>query len=226
METTVKAPAKINLFLRMDGKREDGYHLLYSAFQTLSLADEIRVSVRFTPGQPTSVVIRSSAENLPQDITKNTVYKAATRYLDAIPGNSAEVVIDLEKNIPSQAGLGGGSSDAAAVLLAMDQLFDGAVSNEELKKIAVSIGADVPFFLNPRPSHVTGAGEHHTPVEGLPEHLPILLAAPQFPVSAAWASETGEGASGAAATSGTPPEAQPSATSWASRPEMASVPAR
>ena len=58
METTVKAPAKINLFLRMDGKREDGYHLLYSAFQTLSLADEIRVSVRFTPGQPTSVAIR------------------------------------------------------------------------------------------------------------------------------------------------------------------------
>ena len=182
METTVKAPAKINLFLRMDGKREDGYHLLYSAFQTLSLADEIRVSVRFTPGQPTSVVIRSSAENLPEDITKNTVYKAATRYLDALPGKSAEVVIDLEKNIPSQAGLGGGSSDAAAVLLAMDQLFDGAVSKEDLKKIAVSIGADVPFFLTGGTALCEGIGEIITPLPDL-SGLHVLLMKPPKGVS-------------------------------------------
>ena len=62
-----------------------------------------------------------------------------------------------------------------------------SLSESRLEAEAFSLGADVPFFLNPRPSHVTGAGEHHTPVEGLPEHLPILLAAPQFPVSAAWA---------------------------------------
>ena len=99
-----------------------------------------------------------------------------------VPG----VVIHLEKHIPVAAGMGGGSADCATVLRLLQDRFH-ALSQSQLEAAAFSLGADVPFFLNPRPSHVTGAGEHHTPVDGLPERLPIVLAAPQFPVSAAWA---------------------------------------
>ncbi|MBO4651223.1 MAG: 4-(cytidine 5'-diphospho)-2-C-methyl-D-erythritol kinase [Clostridiales bacterium] len=184
METTVKAPAKINLYLRMDGTREDGYHLLYSVFQTLSLYDELRVSVlpreKNSSGSP--IVIRSASAALPEDITKNTVYKAAKRYLDAISKDDVEVVIDLDKHIPSQAGLGGGSSDAAAVLLAMDKLFDGAVSRDELSKIAVSIGADVPFFLTGGTVLCEGIGEILTPLPDL-SGLHVLLMKPPKGVS-------------------------------------------
>lgn len=180
----VKAPAKINLFLRMDGKRDDGYHLLYSVFQTLSLSDEIRVSVlpRAKDQSSVPIVIRSSGENLPEDITKNTVYQAAKRYLDAVSEDGAEITIDLSKKIPSQAGLGGGSSDAAAVLKAMNQLFDGAVSDEGLQKIAVSIGADVPFFLTGGTALCEGVGEIVTPLPDL-SGLHVLLLKPPKGVS-------------------------------------------
>lgn len=184
MEITVKAPAKINLFLRMDGRREDGYHLLYSAFQTLSLSDEIRVKVlpREKDSSSSPIVIRSSSAALPEDITKNTVYKAAKRYLDAILEDGVDVTIDLKKNIPSQAGLGGGSSDAAAVLTAMDSLFPGKVSREELLKIAVSIGADVPFFLTGGTALCEGIGEIVTPLPAL-SGLHVLLMKPPRGVS-------------------------------------------
>ena len=184
MEITVKAPAKINLFLRMDGRREDGYHLLYSAFQTLSLSDEIRVKVlpREKDSSSSPIVIRSSSAALPEDITKNTVYKAAKRYLDAILEDGVDVTIDLKKNIPSQAGLGGGSSDAAAVLTAMDSLFPGKVSREELLKIAVSIGADVPFFLTGGTALCEGIGEIVTPLPDL-SGLHVLLMKPSRGVS-------------------------------------------
>ena len=184
METTVKAPAKINLFLRMDGRREDGYHLLFSAFQTLSLYDEIKVKVLPCEKHPSEspIVIRSASSALPGDITKNTVYKAAKRYLDAISEDGVEVTIDLDKHIPSQAGLGGGSSDAAAVLLALDKLFDGAVSDEDLQKIAVSIGADVPFFLTGGTALCEGIGEIVTPFPSL-SGLSVLLMKPQKGVS-------------------------------------------
>ena len=141
MSTMVEAPAKVNLFLRMDGTREDGYHLLFSAFQTLSLCDEITVRIRprrEDDKDSAGVVIGSNSSALPKDPFKNTAFLAAYRFLEKMACREYTVQIDMIKNIPSQAGLGGGSSDAASVLAAMDTLFPGKVSREDLLKIAVS----------------------------------------------------------------------------------------
>ena len=180
METTVKAPAKVNLFLRMDGKREDGYHLLYSCMQTLSLYDEIEVSVG--ESDETGVSFFSDCGFLSSDPKKNTAVAAAVRFMERLGPEKYAVSIGLQKNIPSQAGLGGGSSDAAAVLLAMDRLFPGKVSKEELSGIALSIGADVPFFLCGGTALCEGVGEILTPMPDL-SGLPMLLLKPQRGVS-------------------------------------------
>ena len=180
METTVKAPAKVNLFLRMDGKREDGYHLLYSCMQTLSLYDEIEVSVG--ESDEAGVSFFSDCGFLSSDPKKNTAVAAAVRFMERLGPEKYAVSIGLQKNIPSQAGLGGGSSDAAAVLLAMDRLFPGKVSKEELSEIALSIGADVPFFLCGGTALCEGVGEILTPMPDL-SGLPMLLLKPQRGVS-------------------------------------------
>ena len=180
METTVKAPAKVNLFLRMDGKREDGYHLLYSCMQTLSLYDEIEVSVG--ESDETGVSFFSDCGFLSSDPKKNTAVAAAVRFMERLGPEKYAVSIGLQKNIPSQAGLGGGSSDAAAVLLAMDRLFPGKVSKEELSEIALSIGGDVPFFLCGGTALCEGVGEILTPMPDL-SGLPMLLLKPQRGVS-------------------------------------------
>ncbi|MBP5417784.1 MAG: 4-(cytidine 5'-diphospho)-2-C-methyl-D-erythritol kinase [Clostridiales bacterium] len=182
METTVKAPAKVNLFLRMDGKREDGYHLLYSCMQTLSLYDVIEVSVEPAEGKAADVSFFSDCGFLTSDPKKNTVVAAAVRFMERIGPEKYTVSIGLQKNIPSQAGLGGGSSDAAAVLLAMDSLFPGKVSKEELADIALSIGADVPFFLCGGTALCEGVGEILTPMPDL-SGMPMLLLKPQRGVS-------------------------------------------
>ncbi len=185
MSTMVEAPAKVNLFLRMDGTREDGYHLLFSAFQTLSLCDEITVRIRprrEDEKDSAGVVIGSNSSALPKDPFKNTAFLAAYRFLEKMACREYTVQIDMIKNIPSQAGLGGGSSDAASVLAAMDTLFPGKVSREDLLKIAVSIGADVPFFLTGGTALCEGIGEIVTPLPEL-AGLPMLLMKPQRGVS-------------------------------------------
>lgn len=182
MNTTVKAPAKVNLFLRMDGKREDGYHLLYSCMQTLSLYDVIEVSVEQKERKEAGVSFFSDCGFLTSDPKKNTAVAAAVRFMEKIGPEEYAVSIGLQKNIPSQAGLGGGSSDAASVLLALDSLFPGRVSKEELSSIALSIGADVPFFLCGGTALCEGVGEILTPLPDL-SGLPMLLLKPQRGVS-------------------------------------------
>ena len=164
----------------MDGKREDGYHLLYSCMQTLSLYDEIEVSVG--ESDETGVSFFSDCGFLSSDPKKNTAVAAAVRFMERLGPEKYAVSIGLQKNIPSQAGLGGGSSDAAAVLLAMDRLFPGRVSKEELSEIALSIGADVPFFLCGGTALCEGVGEILTPMPDL-SGLPMLLLKPQRGVS-------------------------------------------
>ncbi len=181
----VDAPAKVNFFLRMDGKREDGYHLLFSGFQTLALHDEVTVSIRARKEDErdsAGIVLGATSSSLPQDPTKNTAYRAASRFLGKMACDDYVVQIDLVKNIPSQAGLGGGSSDAAAVLQALDRLFPGKVSREDLLEIAVSIGADVPFFLTGGTVLCEGIGEIVTPMPSL-SGVPMLLLKPQRGVS-------------------------------------------
>ncbi len=176
--------SKVNLSLAVTAKRPDGYHDLDSLFYPFrDPSDEIRLED--APGD-SGVTIRCDAPGVPLEPEKNLCGKAVFAYCKAAGMDVPGVVIHLEKHIPVAAGMGGGSADCAAVLRLLQERFH-ALSQEQLEAAAFSLGADVPFFLNPRPSHVTGAGEHIVPVDGLPEHLPLLLAAPQFPVSAAWA---------------------------------------
>ena len=154
MKITLSAPAKINLTLAITGIREDGYHLLESVMQTVSLSDTVTVEKI-----PAGIVISCTRAGIPLD-EKNLCYKAAKTYLDRAE-LAGGVKITLQKAIPDGAGLGGGSSDAAAVLKAMRALFPG---NVDLTAIAEKIGADVPFFLEGGSCLCRGIGEKLFPL--------------------------------------------------------------
>jgi 4-diphosphocytidyl-2-C-methyl-D-erythritol kinase len=181
-ELSGRACAKINLFLRVTGRRVDGYHELDSVFLPLSLADEIRLEIR-AADEP-SVSVKCNLPELARS-EDNLAARAARSFMsefDLVAG----VSIDLKKHIPIGAGLGGGSSDAATVLCMMAaaaQLTDDEAAGR-LRRIALTLGADVPFFLDPLPSRVTGIGERIETIEGvLP--MPIVIAVPPFEVSTA-----------------------------------------
>jgi 4-diphosphocytidyl-2-C-methyl-D-erythritol kinase len=181
-ELSGRACAKINLFLRITGRRDDGYHELDSVFLPLTLADEIRLEIR-AADEP-SVTVSCNLPELAR--SKNNLAARAARSFMSEFDLFAAVSIDLRKHIPIGAGLGGGSSDAATVLCMMAasaQLTD-EESMGKLHRIALSLGADVPFFLDPRPSRVTGIGERIVAIEGVPS-LPIVIAVPPFEVSTA-----------------------------------------
>lgn len=189
----ITAPAKINFGLRIVGVRDDGYHLLDSLFVPLELADELRVEVE--PGRasgggvPVELDLAAGdapgAETVPAD-GDNLVVRAAQAFLQRL-GPGAEVAavrVRLRKRIPAAAGLGGGSSDAGAVLRALSRLLPAGPQGAALARCALGLGADVPFFLDPRPSRVTGIGERIEPFEGLPR-LAVVLANPRISLSTA-----------------------------------------
>ena len=177
-----RACAKINLFLRVTRRRDDGYHELDSVFLPVSLADEIRLEVRASAIP--SVAVKCNLPELARS-QNNLAARAARSFMgefDLI----GEVLIDLEKRIPVGAGLGGGSSDAAMILCMMAgaaRLTDDETARK-LRRIALSLGADVPFFLDPRPSRVTGIGERIAALDRVPA-MPIVIVAPPFEVSTA-----------------------------------------
>lgn len=169
------APAKLNLCLHIVGRRADGYHLLQSAMQFVDLCDELRFHER-PPG--TIERIAGPAE-IPAE--SDIVVKAA-RALAAgrhVPGAG----IELLKRIPVQGGLGGGSSDAATVLVALNELWQLRLSVDELARIALTLGADVPFFVRGSAAWVEGVGEQLTPYD-FPERV-YLIVKPQAAVSTA-----------------------------------------
>jgi 4-diphosphocytidyl-2-C-methyl-D-erythritol kinase len=181
-ELSGRACAKINLFLRVTGRRDDGYHELDSLFIPVSLADEIRVEIR--AAEEASVALQCDLPQLAG--SRNNLAARAARSFMTEFDLAAEVRIDLRKHIPPGAGLGGGSSDAGMVLCMMAaaaQLTDQA-SAGKLRRIALALGADVPFFLDPRPARVTGIGERIAAIEGVPR-MPIVIAVPPFEVSTA-----------------------------------------
>src|SRR5271156_2844511 len=148
------APAKINLFLRITGRRPDGYHELDSLFLPISLFD--RIVIETADARASAVSIRCNWAEMPVD-SSNLAMRAAQLFM-AEAGLSARVEIDLHKEIPAGAGLGGGSSDAGAVLRAMASMY-GFDDQPALRRLALKLGADVPFFLDPRPARVGGVGE-------------------------------------------------------------------
>jgi 4-diphosphocytidyl-2-C-methyl-D-erythritol kinase len=170
------APAKLNLGLRVVGRRDDGYHLLESLFVPLDLADRVRVEVEAAPTTAISMSAQGRAGDVPAGAA-NLVVRAAQAFLDAV-GVAARVALTLDKQIPVGAGLGGGSSDAAAVLRSLGRHFANKLSAPELAQIAVRLGADVPFFLDPRPAWVTGIGEIIEPLPAFPA-LAVLLVTPE-----------------------------------------------
>lgn len=181
-ELSGRACAKVNLFLRVTGQRADGYHELDSVFLPISLADEIRLEVR--KADEPSVAVKCNVTELGR--SQNNLAASAARSFMSEFDLVAEVLIDLDKRIPVGAGLGGGSSDAATVLCMMAaaaKLVDDE-SASRLRRIALSLGADVPFFLDPQPSRVTGIGERIAPLDGVPS-IAIVIAAPPFEVSTA-----------------------------------------
>ncbi|MDR0233385.1 MAG: 4-(cytidine 5'-diphospho)-2-C-methyl-D-erythritol kinase [Zoogloeaceae bacterium] len=166
----LSAPAKLNLFLHVTGRRPDGYHLLQTLFRFIDFAD----SLVFLPRKDGEIVLESSLPHVPPE--KNLVVRAA-RLLREKTGVRDGVSIRLSKHLPSGGGLGGGSSDAATTLLALNHLWQTGLSRPELQALGLALGADVPVFLFGQNAFAEGVGERLTPV-ALPPVWYLLLFPP------------------------------------------------
>ena len=188
---TCRAYAKINLTLDIGLPRPDGYHPIRSIMQTIALHDTLTVTL--TPRAPGIVleVTGEEADGIPMD-SSNLVCRAAA----LLAGPLAGLHILLHKRIPSQAGLGGGSSDAASTLLAVNTLLDLGHSRAQLAEMGASLGADIPFFLTGGTALVEGRGEIVTPLPPLTPHWHFVLAKPPVGVSTAAAYAALDGDSG------------------------------
>lgn len=176
---TLSAPAKINLALRVLGKRADGFHDIDTLIVKLpGLADRLEFI-----GAPEFGLVCDDA-TLPAD-DSNLVVKAAQAYA-AAAGIRLRCRISLTKSIPRAAGLGGGSSDAAATLLGLNRLHENLLSPEDLATLAAGLGSDVPCFLTPGATRCTGRGERIEPAPD-PAPIPVLLLKPDFGVDTVWA---------------------------------------
>ena len=171
---TVQAPAKINLFLKIKGKRDDGYHELLTVFQSVDLCDTLHIGL-----EGRGITIHAPTY-LPQH-SGNLAYSAASLFY-AATGLCPGVLIELKKQIPLQAGLGGGSSDAAAVLRALNMLYDFPLSADQAQGLASRLGSDVAFFLYGGTAVGRGKGEI---IEPLPDLRPLWfrLVKPPFGLS-------------------------------------------
>ena len=177
----VFAPAKINLSLKILGRRDDGFHELETLIAPISLYDELRIE-KERPGN--GIKLRCDDPSVPQD-DDNLAVRAAKAFFEATKIEPA-ISIELNKKIPHGAGLGGGSSDAASVLLALNELFEAKLSREALTEIAEPIGSDIPFFLFQCAALCKGHGEMVWSLK-LNTQFSILLLKPAFAVSTAWA---------------------------------------
>lgn len=150
----VIAPAKINLYLKITGKdKKDGYHFIYSIFDPVSLYDKLEIKPRNTSG----ITVKDALGRLKIKQEKNLVYKAAL-LLQKTSGTGLGADITLYKRIPDGAGLGGGSSDAAATLRGLNTVWKTGYTVKKLEKLAFKLGSDVPFFIRAKPSAISGKG--------------------------------------------------------------------
>lgn len=151
------APAKLNLFLHITGRREDGYHDLQSVFQLLDYGD----TLRFQPTNSGNIVIHSNCQDIPQE--ENIIYKAA-RLLQKHTGTQQGSDIWLDKVLPMGGGLGGGSSDAATTLVALNHLWNLHLDRQTLQNLGLQLGADVPVFIYGQSAFAQGVGERLKPI--------------------------------------------------------------
>lgn len=187
----VLAPAKLNLFLHVVGRRPDGYHLLQSVFVPIDWCDTLRIEL-LDHGRLERVDEGPAASGLAPALPAQDLCLRAARALQAASGTSRGARIHLDKRIPQGAGLGGGSSDAAAVLLVLNELWGLHWSGQRLQELAVGLGADVPFFVEGRPAWVEGIGDRLTVLDGdlalpavLREAAYVVIKPPQSVATAA-----------------------------------------
>lgn len=164
------APAKLNLFLHVVGRRADGYHLLQTVFRFINHGD----SLRFTPRNDGHIAL---ANPLPGLVPESDLCYRAAMLLREATGCRQGVTIHLDKRLPMGGGLGGGSSDAATVLLALNHLWQTGLSRARLEQLGLTLGADVPVFIHGRNTFAEGVGEHFTDVD-LPEASYLVLVPP------------------------------------------------
>jgi len=163
----VPAPAKLNLFLHITGRRSDGYHLLQSVFMLIDWCDTLHFEQR-----PSGAISRTDQQ--PGQLPEVDLTVRAARALQQATGCTLGAHITLDKSIPAQAGMGGGSSDAATCLLALNRLWGLGLSRSELAAIALPLGADVPFFIGGHNAWVEGVGERITPVRLPPARFVVV----------------------------------------------------
>lgn len=179
----IEAPAKINLILDVTGKMKDGYHNINTIFQTVSVFDYITITQN--KDHDAGFKIICTDPNIPTD-KKNICYKAAEMIENYIGIKfMQDITIEIEKNIPSEAGMGGGSVDAAAVLLGINRMLGVEIPQINLFNLARKCGADVPFFLQGGTALATGIGDILTPVENNSGYVPICIAKGKKGVSTA-----------------------------------------
>ena len=174
---TLKSRAKINLSIDVLGKRQDGYHLVEMIMQTIDLYDLIEINEKDND----QITIKSTSDEIPLDCN-NLVYKAANLIKKTFNINKG-VEIHIKKNIPVAAGMAGGSSNAAAALAGLNKLWNLNLSNQQLEKIGLKLGADVPFCINGGAVLASGIGEELTPIKGLTKDVCILVCKPDLFVS-------------------------------------------
>jgi 4-diphosphocytidyl-2-C-methyl-D-erythritol kinase len=177
---TVKAPAKVNVGLWILGRRDDGYHEIWTILQQIPLTDEIALQA----APDLSLSVRGTDVQVPQDHTNLCLMAACL--LQETTGSTKGARIDLKKVIPVGAGLGGGSSDAAATLVGLNQLWNAGLSNPDLESLAVRLGSDVPFFIRGNCCVATGRGEIlQTRDQVITD--PVVLVCPDVKISTMWA---------------------------------------
>lgn len=172
---TIRTPAKINFYLFIQSKRTDGYHELIMDLVPISLFD----CITFSPTNSKSLVFSS---NIPEVEKESNLIVKAIRLLEKECGKKIAVKIDLTKSIPSGAGLGGGSGNAAGTLVVINKLFGLNIPDQTLQQLALKLGADIPFFLNPKPSLAKGIGERLTALQKF-DPIHIILVYPGFPIA-------------------------------------------
>ena len=174
----VNCPAKINLFLQINNKRSDGYHNLQSLFLPINLHDVLHLK------KSSSFSLNVVGKYQNQITTTNIISEIWQYFINNFAVNS-NLTITLEKNIPVGAGLGGGSSNGSAFILALNQLFSLNLSTEKLLEISLKFGSDLPFFIIGKPAFVFGRGQEIVPLTKPLPKLPILLINPQINLSTA-----------------------------------------
>jgi 4-diphosphocytidyl-2-C-methyl-D-erythritol kinase len=179
-QITLSAPAKVNYRLDVMGRRPDGYHDLRMIMQPIDLCDQVTIARSAVRG----IRVTCGTAGVP-DGEGNIAWRAARALFDP-QGAGFGLEIAISKRIPVAAGLGGGSSDAAAVLLGVNRLLGLGLDRQRLMAVATPLGADVPFFLLGGPALAEGIGERLTPLEGIPAAW-LALVNPGIPVSTAWA---------------------------------------